>query len=284
MSVGRPFLVVSDIHIGAVSAETERAFRAFLRYAGETAAGLVINGDLFDVWIPSRRFVLRPYVRVLAQLAELVEQGLPVHFVGGNHDAQEYSEPVLREDIGVTVLGDPARLQLGPFSALVAHGDGVGLSSGPYRKENAVLRWLLIRAGVRSIVARIASEDWLYERVSGWSRVPGIVARQSRGEGTGPKPDAHRVESWAREQLRRFPDIDLVLSGHAHLPALAEVEPGRFYINTGDWIEHMSYAWLPADRGSPEIRRWPDRAVILPPPRTASTTLGDGLRDKVDRA
>lgn len=284
MSAGRPFLVVSDIHIGAVSAGTERAFRAFLRYAGETAAGLVVNGDLFDVWIPSRRFVLRPYVRVLAQLAELVEQGLPVYFVGGNHDALEYSEPVLREDVGVTVLGDPARLELGPFSALVAHGDGVGPMSGPYRKENAALRWLLRRAGVRSLVARLASEDWLYERVSGWSRVPGMVARQSRGEGTGPKPDAHRVESWAREQLRQFPDIDLVLSGHAHLPAWAEVEPGRFYINTGDWIEHMSYAWLPADRSAPEIRRWPDHAVIMPPQRIASTPPDHGPREKADRA
>ena len=284
MSAGRPFLVVSDVHLGAVSADTERAFRAFLRYAGETAAGLVINGDLFDVWIPSRRFVLRPYVRVLAQLAELVEQGLPVYFVGGNHDALEYSERVLREDIGVRVLGDPARLELGPFTALVAHGDGVGMSSGRYSKENAVLRWLLRRPVVRSLVARLASEDWLYDRVSGWSRVPGIVARHSRGEGTGPKPDARRVESWAREQLRRFPDIDLVLSGHAHLPAWAEVEPGRFYLNTGDWIEHMSYAWLPADRGSPEIRRWPDHAVVLPPQRAESTVPDSGRREKADRA
>ena len=284
MSAARPFLVVSDVHLGAVSADTERAFRGFLRYAGETAAGLVINGDLFDVWIPSRRFVLRPYVRVLAQLAELVEQGLPVYFVGGNHDALEYSERVLREDIGVRVLGDPARLELGPFSALVAHGDGAGMSSGGYRKENAVLRWLLRRPVVRSLVARLASEDWLYNRVSRWSRVPSIVARHARGEGTGPKPDAHRVESWAREQLRRLPDIDLVLSGHAHLPAWAEVEPGRFYLNTGDWIEHMSYAWLPADRGSPEIRRWPDQVVILPPQRAASPTPDSGRREKADRA
>jgi UDP-2,3-diacylglucosamine hydrolase len=284
MSAGRPFLVVSDIHIGAVSADTERAFRGFLRYAGKTAAGLVINGDLFDVWIPSQRFVLRPYVRVLAQLAEIVEQGLPVYFVGGNHDASEYSESVLREDVGVRVLGDPARLDLGPFSALVAHGDGVGMSSGGYRKENAVLRWLLRRPVVRSLLARLASEDWMYDRVSGWSRVPGIVARQSRGEGTGPKPDAHRVESWAREQLRRFPDIDLVLSGHAHLPAWVEVEPGRFYLNAGDWIEHMSYAWLPADRSAPEIRRWPDHVVILPPQRVAETTPDRGRRANADRA
>jgi UDP-2,3-diacylglucosamine hydrolase len=260
----KPILVASDVHVGAVPPRTERAFREFLDYAATEASGLVINGDLFDVWVPSRRFVMRPYVRVIAKLADVIERGLKVYFVGGNHDALEYSETVLREDAGVIVLDDPARIQLGAFNALIAHGDGVRILGGEYRKEHPVLRRLLRSERIRSIAERLLPEDWLYDRVSSWSRVPGIVARHERGEGTGPKRDAPRVEAWAREQLGKFADIDLVLIGHSHLPVWLEAQPGRFYLNTGDWIEHMTYAVLPTAKGLPEIRRWPDHDLVLP--------------------
>ena len=41
MTTDKPFLVVSDLHLGAVPRETERAFRDFLRYAAAEAAGLL---------------------------------------------------------------------------------------------------------------------------------------------------------------------------------------------------------------------------------------------------
>lgn len=59
--------------------------------------------------------------------------------------------------------------------------------------------------------------------------------------------------------LRESPDIDLVLAGHSHLPAWVEVEPRRYYVNTGDWISHMTYGVLPQSGGPPELCRWPDR-------------------------
>ncbi len=260
----RPVFVVSDIHIGAVPAETERSFRLFLDYAAAESSALVINGDLFDVWVPSHRFVMRPYARVLAKLTEIVEEGLRVYFVGGNHDALEYVGSVLTEDTGVIVLDDPASIELGPFRALVAHGDGVSRWRDGYRKENAPLRAALRFGPLRSLAERILPIDWLYDRASPWSRVPGIVARHQRGEGTGDKTDAEPIRTWAAAQLAHNPDIDIVLAGHSHLPEWVEVEPGRFYVNAGDWIEHMTYATLPVTRGEPEIRRWPDRALVAP--------------------
>jgi UDP-2,3-diacylglucosamine hydrolase len=272
-----PFFVVSDVHLGAVPAETERAFRAFLGYAFQHASGLLINGDLFDVWVPSSRFVMRGYVRVLARLAELTEAGFPVYFVGGNHDAAEYGGSVLEQDTGVCLLPDPARIQLGAFRALVAHGDGVGSQDKEYSKENRALRGLLRNDLLRSVAERVLPVDWLYGRASRWSRVPGIVARHHRGEGTGPKLDVDRVEAWALEQLGRSQEIDIVLSGHTHLAAWKEAEPGRYYVNTGDWIEHMTYAVLRAEKAPPELRRWPTHELLFPceaSPRVAARGAG----------
>ncbi len=262
--IDKPFFVVSDVHLGAVPAATERAFRDFLDYAALHAKGLLINGDLFDVWVPSSRFVMRAYVRVLASLATLTEAGFPVYFVGGNHDAREYSGDVLEQDIGLRLLPDPARVQLAGFQLLVVHGDGIGRKGGAYSKENRTLRGLLRVDALKAFAERILPIDWLYERASRWSRVPGIVARQQRGEGTGPKPHADMLEAWALDQLKRSPDVDIVLAGHSHLPAWREAAPGRYYVNTGDWIEHMTYAVLRPDGAPPELRRWPGHEMVFP--------------------
>lgn len=255
----KPFLVVSDLHLGAVPRTTERSFRDFLDYAKRDASGLLINGDLFDVWLASRHFVVRDHIRVLAAIADVVESGVPVYFVGGNHDALEFGGDVLRDDLGVILLEEPARISLGAFNALVIHGDGVRASAPQYRKRHPILRSRVFRW----VAQRVAHLDRIYDRVAGWSGTRRIVERYVPGEGTGPKPFVTPIEQWARDALRREPSVDIVLAGHSHLPALIEAEPGRYYVNSGDWISHMTYVVLPANAGPPELRRWPERVTYV---------------------
>ena len=259
MSPGKPFLVVSDLHLGAVPAATERAFREFLRYAAAEASGLLINGDLFDVWVASRHFVVRDHVRVLAGIADVVDAGVPVYFVGGNHDALEYGGSVFRDDLGVITLEEPAHVVLGAYRTLVIHGDGVWAGQTDYRKRHPILR----SRAFRWIAQRLVHLDRIYDAIARWSATNDLVARHLRGEDTGPKHYAPLLEAWAAAELRARSEIDLVLAGHSHLPAHVEVEPGRYYMNTGDWISHMTYGVLPAAGGRPELRRWPDRALYI---------------------
>jgi hypothetical protein len=97
----RPWLVVSDLHLGAVPRETELAFHAFVREAVDTARGLLINGDLFDLWYSYRHFVPRPHSRTLTVLTDAVAAGLRIVFVGGNRDAVEWDAGSLANDIGL---------------------------------------------------------------------------------------------------------------------------------------------------------------------------------------
>lgn len=269
----KPFVVVSDVHLGAVPPATERAFRAFLRYVATEASGLLINGDLFDVWLASRYFVVRDHVRVLAAIADVVDSGVPVYFIGGNHDALEFGGDVLRDDLGVTLLNEPARLAVGAFRALVIHGDGVESGSARYRKRHPILR----SRAFRWTAQRVVHLDRIYERIANWSSTRGLVERHRHGEPAGPKPYVALIEQWARMMLETMPDIDLVLAGHSHHPAQIEVGEGRYYVNTGDWISHMTYLVVPADGGAPELRRWPDcvryvtSANGVPPGLTASS-------------
>ena len=235
--------------------------RDFLEFAAGASSGLLINGDLFDVWIASRHFVVRHHIRVLARIADVVDAGVPVYFVGGNHDAIEWGGSMLRDDLGVTLLEEPARLVLAGRRVLVVHGDGVRPGSMEYRKRHPVLRSRVFRW----LAQRAFHLDRIADAVAATSGTPRLVARRQRGEGTEPTPAAAQLETWAREALSRARDVDLVIAGHSHHPALVEVEPGRFYLNTGDWISHMTYGVLPGGGAAPELHRWPSGRLALPP-------------------
>jgi UDP-2,3-diacylglucosamine hydrolase len=242
----KPFLVVSDTHLGAVPDSTERAFRRFLEEEASRAAGLLINGDLFDFWFEYRTVIPRKHYRVLAALAALVEGGVPVWFVGGNHDA--WGGSFLEADVGITILHGPAVMDLAGRRTLIAHGDGVGAGDLGYRALKRV-----IRHPVTVGAFRIVHPDWgawIANRVSSTDRkaIPTDTSGITRAE---------PIRIWARDRLRQDPSLQLVLAGHSHVPEMEEVEPGRYYVNSGDWVRHRSYLELPAGAGPPSLRSWP---------------------------
>jgi len=239
-----PAYVTSDIHLGAVSDETERAFRDWLRWAGERASAIVINGDLFDFWFEYRTVIPRGYTRTLGLLGELVDQGVPVHLVGGNHDW--WGGSYLTDEVGVHFHSGPVELELAGHRCLIAHGDGLGRGDLGYRLLRLILRGSLTRWAFR----------WLHPDVGA-----AIARRVSRtelratGEGEVPPERAVELGRWARDRLLEDPELDAVLLGHVHRPQVVEVAPGRFYLNSGDWLQHRSFAVLPPGKAA-YLARW----------------------------
>jgi UDP-2,3-diacylglucosamine hydrolase len=242
----KPVYVVSDTHLGAVPAATERAFRGFLRHVGEHAGELLINGDLFDFWFEYRTVIMREHYRVVAALADLVESGVPVTFVGGNHDA--WGGSFLRDDVGIRVVDGPVEMVLGGRRTLVAHGDGVGAGDIKYRMLKAVIRSRASIFGFRAL------HPDLGRRIA---QAASSTEHKAESGDIRSKNRAAFIQAWGRERLLEDPKLDLVLTGHAHVPAIEEVAPRRFYVNSGDWLRSYTYVVLPAGGGAPELRTWP---------------------------
>lgn len=240
----KPVYVVSDTHLGAVPRETERAFRGFLEHVAQDAGGLLINGDLFDFWFEYRHVILREHFRVVAKLAEVVDAGVKVWFVGGNHDA--WAGSFLRDEVGIELLDGPVVLALGGRRTLVAHGDGVGRGDFKYRALKAVIRH---RASIGAF--RILHPD-LGRRIAGMAS----STEHKAGGDQAARGRAAYIRQWAVEQLQADPTLQLVLAGHAHLASADEVEPGRWYVNSGDWLNTFDYVVLPPGGGAPELRVW----------------------------
>ncbi len=240
--------IASDIHLGAVPPETERAFVGWLEHVGGSGSALLLVGDLFDFWFEYGTIIPGRHYRVLAALSRLVDAGIPVTLAGGNHDA--WGGRFLREEVGATFHWDPFRMTIGGRPALVAHGDGLGKGDLKYR---------MLKAFIRSRAA-ITAFRWLHPEL-GQKLAHAVSSTEAKIE-----PDEEQrgraafIESWSREQLARDLSLGWVICGHSHVPALVEVEPRRWYMNAGDWLSHFTYITIDAS-GSPSLERWTESAA-----------------------
>ncbi len=251
-----PDFIASDIHLGAVPRETERAFLDFLGHVGANAATLLIAGDLFDFWFEYGTVIPGRYFRVLAALAELAEAGIPVTLAGGNHDA--WGGNFLRDEVGVSFHDRPFITSLAGRPALVAHGDGLGRGDLRYRALKTVLRSRAAILGFRALHPELGLR--LARAVSGTeSRLESDEAARGR---------ASFLESWASARFAEDPTLGWVVCGHAHMPVVRACGLGRYYLNAGDWIRHYSYITI-SPAGEPTLQRWPftprDRNPRHPP-------------------
>ena len=169
---GKPILLASDVHLGVVSEATEAAFERWLSEASQTASEVILNGDIFDFWFEYRSVIPRGYTRVLALIGNLVKSGVPVTFMGGNHDW--WGGSYLTDELGVTLHRDPVVLDLNGWRTFLAHGDGLGRGDLRYR----IMRWVL-----RSRVT-VWGFRWLHPDIG--ARIAKAVSQTADREGTGP--------------------------------------------------------------------------------------------------
>jgi UDP-2,3-diacylglucosamine hydrolase len=222
----------SDAHLGAGAPEEdaarERRLLDFLGTLEGRAAALYVVGDLFDFWFEYRTAIPRRHFRVLNALGRLRASGIPVTYLGGNHDF--WIGDFLQKELGVEVRENPLELSLQGRRIWVHHGDALVGGDLGYRMLKQVLRNKTCIALYRLIHPDlgIPFAEW----VSSWSR-------HSRAE----RP---LDVAWLRREVAepRFEQgFDTVMIGHFH-HVVEDRAPGREFFVLGDWIEHFSYLVL----------------------------------------
>ncbi len=247
MSAEKPVLVVSDIHLGATPPEQRRAFKAWLDHAATSAASLVINGDLFDFWFEYHWGITRGHEDVLRRLREIVDSGVPITLMGGNHDW--WGGRFLTDEIGVEFLREPVTRLIAGRRTFLAHGDGLGAGDLGYRALKTVLRSPLTRFAFACLPVPVG--DGIAVQVSSTEKHAATRSPAQKARSTA-------LETWALDKLHRERELDLLLLGHTHVPLVREAGPGRWYVNSGDWVNHQTYVTLEVG-APPRLDDWRDR-------------------------
>src|SRR5215831_17714406 len=161
---------LSDAHLGAQTAELEAPREArlheFLKHLPPTTRALYIVGDLFDFWFEYRTAIPRRHFPTLVALRQLVESGVEVTMLNGNHDF--WLGHFLEESVGVHTVYGAVALELQGRKLWVHHGDGlIGGDSGyKFLKK-------LLRSRTNIMLYQWLHPDFglpLALRVSHWSR------------------------------------------------------------------------------------------------------------------
>jgi UDP-2,3-diacylglucosamine hydrolase len=222
---------VADAHLGQVPESVARAFHSFLDTVPQPGDELVVNGDLFDFWFEYGSAVPRRHLGTVMKLAGLVQRGIPVTFLGGNHD--RWGGDFLRRDMGIGYHRGAAELVLAGRRALVVHGDGLT----EQHWSGALLHWLL-RQPVTIALFRL-----LHPAVGFWiaDRLSGTLADSTKDKAVLDRAEAAQA-AYARALLEQRTELSLVVMAHTHRPRLDHVADGRAYLNPGAFLDGGRYA------------------------------------------
>ena len=238
-----PCYIVSDLHLGVSRPGGDRRFLSFLRQLPGRAGSLLINGDLFDFWFEWRSVLPRRGFRVLAALADLVDAGMPVLWIAGNHDC--WGGEIIREDAGVDYHVGEWDGTIAGWRTRIEHGDGLRpVEDRGYRRLKVVLRHPAAITAMRLLHPDVGS--WLATRMSDTSRNHRAL---DGGEG---------LRKVAFERLAAPNAPELLVFGHSHVATLERGPGGRVYANAGSWLEDSTYLEVTPQRV--ELRRWSDSA------------------------
>ncbi len=224
--------IFSDVHLGADSPDKETQKRANLKRLFEKVKvdgdRLVILGDLFDFWFEYQHAMPKEHQYVLYLLSGLIEHGVIIDYVTGNHDF--WMGDFFPAQMGVTVHRDYFDLAYAGKRLHLTHGDGLAGADRGYR-----LLKRLFRNPLSVWLYRKLPPDWaipLAKKVSGTSR---------RYTSARDQTFAADYEAYAADKL--LSGYDVVAIGHLHIPQIKPLGRG-IYVNTGDFIKHFTFARL----------------------------------------
>lgn len=236
--------IIADAHMGAESPVREELKRrqlfTFFKQVQKEGAHLIICGDLVDFWFEYRSVIPRQHFHLLSALADLLDAGIRVDYLAGNHDF--WLDSFLRHELGIAVHDDELELEHRDRRLFLLHGDGLLKTDHFYRLLKRILRnprhiflykWLHPDLGIP-----------LAHFFSRWSRDSALRNEK-------PYTDTD-YRAFARQKIES--GIDMVVLGHTHIAARQKMGSG-WYLNPGAWMQTFSYLVIDGDQ-DPQLFQW----------------------------
>ncbi len=226
----RKIFFLSDVHLSLKANKSERLKREklldFFNHIRGEAQELVIVGDFFDFWFEWYHVVPKYWFTILVALRKLVDSGVRISYISGNHDF--YTGDFLQKEVGIACKSDCHSFTLNSKRFFVAHGDGLAKIDRGYRLLKRILRHPISNFLFKTLISPDLGMQ-LARWTSHSSRRLKFIDRRQWSE-----------EYFRFAQKKFAAGFDYVVLGHLHYPMQRD-EAGKTYINCGDWINHFTY-------------------------------------------
>ena len=243
---------ISDVHLGTTDQkrsqrEQEDVLIRFLRDLPGDAEHLYILGDLFDFWFEYRSAVPSRGARVLFEIYNLIQAGIPVTCLPGNHDI--WLGEYLADQVGMTLHPNPISVEHHGRRLFLAHGDEFRndwkfrLSRSVLKNRTCISLFRMLHPDLGDRLAQITSS---------------LTELRSHDH---TERTLNAVMDGARDRIRG--GHDAVVCGHYHRLLHRKIDNGSLVI-LGDWMTHDSYAVL--NESEIRLQTFPDGTVVDPEP------------------
>ncbi len=222
-------VIASDFHLKFKNDTKEKKERldkvlSFLKSLIGNTDILILNGDIFDLWISWKYLIVKGYFPVLKVLAEIKESGCRIIYVAGNHDF--WLDDFIKEYIKAEIYKTSFSETIDGKSYFVTHGDGFLAGDWRYKLFKSIVRSKLMEKFIKSLPASLILS------------LGNKMSRSSR-ERIFPEWLIKKREEQFREYAKTM-NYDFIVFSHLHKPEIRNWG-NKLYMNTGDWTKHFSY-------------------------------------------
>ena len=229
----------SDLHLSSsgdeASKNRELLFIRWLDAIQPVARKIYLLGDMVNFWFEYKNVIPCGYSRFFGKLARLVSKGTEVHYFTGNHDM--WVRDYLSKEIGLIVHRNMEEIEIESCRFFVGHGHEL-TKDIPVKLLFKLYDTALFRHFLAAMHPRwgITLGNYLSEK------------NQNKAvSDTGDFERNNHQIAFATQKLRTK-HYDYFIFGHSHSPFFGELSPNSVYINTGNWINHFSYAVFDGNR------------------------------------
>ncbi|MGA9327138.1 MAG: UDP-2,3-diacylglucosamine diphosphatase [Salegentibacter sp.] len=222
-------VVISDVHLGTLGCRATELCEYLESIIPEK---LVLNGDIIDIWQFRKSYFPPAHLQVIKKILDMSRKGTEVIYITGNHD--ELLRKFRDTQMGGFSIVDKLVLELDGKKAWFFHGDIFDVSI-----KNA--RWLA-RLGGHSYDLLV-----MLNRMMNWGLVK--MGKKKFSLSRRIKNSVKRAVKCINDFEKTAADLAIkqkykyVICGHIHQPRMVRktTKDGTcLYLNSGDWIEHMS--------------------------------------------
>jgi len=218
-------LFISDLHLDQSHPQITENFLHFLKTRAPKARVLYILGDLFEVWLgdddPAEEFQV--VFNALQQLALDTE----VFFMHGNRDFLIGDQ--LTRRLNLTLIHDPTVITLGSHKVGLMHGDLLCTDDIDYQNFRQLVRdpqW---------------QQEFLAKPLSERKSIAAGLREKSSDAMQQKQNNIMDVNQQSVVDSMQNLDIDILIHGHTHRPAVHPLTGNKQRFVLGDWQPEPSY-------------------------------------------